>query len=60
MTAPTPIYFRPSQVQELFGLSKKSTLYRRVKEGKIAIRKVNGCALVRTADMVELIEASVG
>ena len=53
------IYFRPVDGPAMFGLSR-STLYRWAKDGRIGIRKVGGASLMKTAEVVAIIESDVG
>ena len=53
------LYFRPVDGPTMFGLSR-STLYRWAKDGHITIYKVGGASLMKTAEVVAKIEASVG
>lgn len=55
MTAHSPIYIRPTQVAELYGIHR-STLYRWTRAGLIKIHKRGTSSFVRAADLAALIE----
>ncbi len=50
-----PIYVRVRDVQEVFGLSKR-TVYRLNDEGRIRIRKFGSMSLLKVEEMEALIE----
>ncbi|MBY6055345.1 helix-turn-helix domain-containing protein [Leisingera daeponensis] len=50
-----PIYVRVRDVQEVFGISKR-TVYRLNSEGKVRIHKFGGMSLLKVEDMEGLIE----
>ncbi|WP_323775991.1 helix-turn-helix domain-containing protein [Leisingera sp.] len=50
-----PIYVRVRDVQEVFGLSKR-TVYRLSDEGRIKIRKFGSMSLLKVEEMEALIE----
>ena len=52
----TPVYVRLSQSQEYFGISR-DTFERREKQGRIKIRRDGGMALLKTDEVIAMIEA---
>ncbi|WP_368660928.1 helix-turn-helix domain-containing protein [Paracoccus sp. (in: a-proteobacteria)] len=58
MGAPLPIFIRPFQVQQVFGIHR-STLYRWANQGLLVIHKRGNMAFVRAVD-VEKVIVSLG
>ncbi|MDN5569573.1 MAG: helix-turn-helix domain-containing protein [Paracoccus sp. (in: a-proteobacteria)] len=59
MTAHTPIFIRPVQVKELFGIHR-ATLYRWAAAGHIKIHKRGAASFVSVSEVTDFITGSLG